>query len=163
MKRALYSFICAVFVFAGVDSALSQELSIAISYLEGEKSKDSHSSEETFAITGTNVFYSVKYTGHKGKNDVDMEKTCEFTERDIKNIRKTIETKSLGVTDSLFQESSKSKSFEIYTNIVILISMDFKGYKIRINGDTDEFKDSKLYENSVYFITMLRKMVKDCK
>ncbi len=163
MKRALYIFIIAIILLVNADSALSQDLSIAISYLEGEKSKDSRSSEETFAITGNNVFYSVKYSGHKSKNEVDMEKVCEFTDGDLKKIRKTIEAKSLNVTDSLFQESSKSKSFEIYTNIVILLTVDFKGSKIRINGDTDEFKDIDLYENSVYFITMLRKMVKNCK
>ncbi len=141
---------------------LSQDFSIAVSYLAGEKSKDSHSSSESFAIDGRSVAYSVKYSGRKGKNDIDMDKVCEFTEQNIENIKKTIISKELNVVDSLFQETSKTKSFEQYTNINIAIRMDGQDYKIRINGDILEFEDSKLYKNSLFFITLLRKMVKDC-
>lgn len=143
--------------------ANSQELTIAIYYLHGEKSKDTHSSTEKIAINNSSVTYSVKYSGRRGKNDIDTNKTCEFTEQDIENIKQTIITKELNVNDSLFSESSKSKSFEVYTNISIAISMDGNEYKIRINGDRLELDDSKLYKNSIFFITMLRKMAKDCK
>lgn len=159
--KNLTGIILAILFFSGV--SFSQDLNIAISYLYGEKSKDSHSSEESFAISNTSVAYSVKYTGRKGKNQNDMEKTCTFTEQDLKNIRKTIETKGLNVNDSLFQESSKTKSYEVYTRINIAIIMDGQDYKINISGDTKEFDDAVLYKNSVFFITMLRKMVEDCK
>jgi len=159
--KYLTSIVLAIIFFSAVSAA--QDLNIAISYLYGEKSKDSHSSEESFAISNTSVAYSVKYSGRKGKNQVDMEKTCTFTEQDLKNITKTIETKGLNVNDSLFQESSKTKSFEVYTRINIAITMDGEGYKININGDTKELEDATLYKNSVFFITMLRKMVEDCK
>lgn len=154
-----------VFVLSSVfafGNTCSQDFSIAVSYLAGEKSKDSHSTSEKYAISGSSVSYSVKYSGRKGKNDIDMDKVCEFTEQNIENIKKTIIAKELNVTDSLFQESSKTKSFEQYTNISIAISMDGNEYKIRINGDTSELKDSSLYKNSMYFITLLHKMVKDC-
>lgn len=159
--KFLLSFVLAVSLFTA--SVAAQDLNIAISYLHGEKSKDSHSSEESFAISNTSVAYSVKYSGRKGKNQQDMEKTCTFTEQDLKNIRKTIETKGLNVNDSLFQESSKTQSYEVYTRINIAINMDGQEYKININGDTKQFDDAALYKNSVFFITMLRKMVEDCK
>lgn len=159
--KYLTSVVLAIIFFSAVSSA--QDLNIAISYLYGEKSKDSHSTEESFAISNTSVAYSVKYTGRKGKNQNDIEKTCTFTEQDLKNIRKTIETKGLNVNDSLFQESSKTKSYEVYTRINIAIIMDGQEYKINISGDTKEFDDAVLYKNSVFFITMLRKMVEDCK
>lgn len=160
MKYLTSIVLIIIFLFA---SSAAQDLNIAISYLQGEKSKDSHSTDESFAISNTSVAYSVKYTGKKGKNQQDMEKTCTFTEQDLINIRKTIETKGLNVNDSLFQESSKTKSFEVYTRINIAIVMDGQEYKININGDTKELEDSMLYKNSVFFITMLRKMVEDCK
>ena len=159
--KYLSSVVLAIIFFSA--SSAAQDLNIAISYLYGEKSKDSHASEESFAISNTSVAYSVKYSGRKGKNQVDMDKTCTFTEQDMKNIRKTIESKELNVNDSLFQQSSKTKSYEVYTNINIAINMDGQEYKIKINGDTIEFDESKLYKNSVFFITMLRKMVEDCK
>lgn len=141
----------------------SQELNIAISYLSGEKSKDSHSTEENFAISNSAVAYSVKYKGRKSDKQEDKSKVCTFTEQDLKNIRQTIETKGLNVTDSLFQESSKTKSLEHYCNIVIDMDIDGQKYKIRINGDIKEFEDKDLYKNSVFFITMLRRMVESCK
>ena len=159
--KYLSSVVLAIIFFSAASAA--QDLNIAISYLYGEKSKDSHAFEESFAISNTSVAYSVKYSGRKGKNQVDMDKTCTFTEQDMKNIRKTIESKELNVNDSLFQQSSKTKSYEVYTNINIAINMDGQEYKIKINGDTIEFDESKLYKNSVFFITMLRKMVEDCK
>ncbi len=159
--KYLISSIVTVLFFSAV--SLSQDLNLAINYLHGEKSKDSHSSEESFAISNTSVAYSIKYSGRKGKNQQDMEKTCTFTEQDLKNIRKTIEEKGLNVNDSLFQESSKTSSYEVYTRINIAINMDGQAYKININGDTREFDDAMLYKNSVFFITMLRKMVEGCK
>ena len=143
-------------------SVQAQDFSLAVSYLHGEKSKDSHSSQENISVSGTNAAYSVKFSGRKGKNDVDMDKVCEFTEQDIKNIKKTIVAKGLNVNDSLFQQTSKTKSYEVYTNISIAIVMDGQEYKIRINGDVIEFDESDLYKNAVFFITMLRKMSKDC-
>lgn len=163
MKNLIAIFAFFALIFLNSNCINSQDITIAVSYLNGEKSKDSHSSSEKITVSGTSVSYSIKYSGRKGKNDIDMDKTCEFTEPNITNIRKTIETKSLNVTDSLFSENSKSKSFEVYTNISIAISMDGKDYKIRINGDTAEFKESQLYKNSMYFITLLSKMAKDCQ
>ncbi len=163
MKNLIIMITFFALIFLNANCTNGQDMTISSSYLIGEKSKDSHSTSEKISINGTSVSYSVKYSGHKGKNDIDMDKSCEFTEQDLKNIRKTIETKSLNVTDSLFQENSKYKSFEVYTNISIAISMDGQEYKIRINGDTAEFKDSQLYKNSLYFITLLSKMAKDCK
>lgn len=159
--KYLTGIVLAIIFFSAVSSA--QDLNIAISYLYGEKSKDSHASEESFAISNTSVAYTVKYSGRKGKNEQDMEKNCTFTEQDLKNIRKTIETKGLNVNDSLESKMSKTKDFEIFTRINIAINMDGQEYKINISGDTIEFDDAALYKNSVFFITMLRKMVEDCK
>lgn len=160
MKTLLLILFCVISLSA---AASSQELTVAAYFLLGEKSKDSHSSEESFAVSNSSVSYSVKYTGKKNKNQVDGEKTCVFSEQDISNLRKTIETKDLNLNDSLFSEHYKSKSFEIYTNISLAIVIDGQEYNIKINGDTKEFDDTKLYKNTVFFLTMLRKMVEGCK
>ncbi len=160
MKTFFLSVLCSVIFAAGI---YGQDLTVSAYYLLGEKSKDSHSTEETFAVSNSSVAYTVKYSGKKGKNQVDAEKTCTFTDQDLTNLRKTIETKELNVNDSLLSEHFKSKSFEVYTNISLNIVMDGQEYRIRINGDTIEFDDSKLYKNTVFFLTMLRKMIEGCK
>ena len=40
--------------------------------------------------------------------------------------------------------------------------MDGSTYKISINGDLVDLKNKSDYNNAVSFITMLRKMFKDC-
>ena len=163
MKKISALFILLLISFLVTNNTSSQDFSLAIDYLKGEKSKDSHSVEESYAISNTSVAYTVKYTGHKGKNQEDLSKTCTFTEQDLTNIKKTIETKGLNVTDSVLSKLVKSKNFEIYTRINISINMDGQEYKITINGDTAEFNDEKLYKDTEFFITMLRKMVEGCK
>ncbi len=160
MKK--YYVIILFILFHYANPVFSQDFSLAIDYLYGEKSKDSYSTEESYAINNTSVAYTVKYTGHKSKNQEDLAKTCTFTEQDIKNIKQTIETKGLNVTDSLISTSVKMKNYEIFTKINIAINMNGQEYKITINGDTAEFKDEKLYKNTEFLITMLRKMVESC-
>lgn len=140
----------------------SQEFQVSINYLHGEKSKDSHSSREKFSINGYDVTYSIKYSGHRGKNQLDVEKSCVFTEQDITNIKTTITKKGLNANMTLTQESSKSKSFETYCNIVTDITLDGTKYEIRMNGDVTELDDNQSYKDMIFFITLLRKMVKDC-
>jgi hypothetical protein len=154
----------AVFLMViAIQNLFGQELTMTVYYLKGEKSKDSHSSEEQFAIAQTTVAYSIKYSGRRGKNQNDSEKFCTFTEQDVKNIVQTVTDKGLNVTDSAYVETSKTKSFEVYTNINIAMMIDGKDYSIKINGDTEQLSDSKLYKNSIFLITLLRKMVKDCE
>jgi hypothetical protein len=157
-----FTWIFTIIILCAPLNVIGQDFSVAVSYLHGEKSKDSHSSQESIAIGGTSVAYSVKYSGRRGKNDIDMDKVCEFTEQDIKNIKETIIKKELNVNDSLIDENYKSKSYEVYTNISIAIVMDGQEYKIKINGDVQQLDESKLYKNAVFFITLLRKMSKDC-
>lgn len=154
--------ITVIILFVSVN-VFGQDFSVAVSYLRGEKSKDSHSSDESIAIDGKSLAYSLKYSGHKGKGEEDVSKVCEFTDQDIKNIKKTIIEKNLNVNDSLFDKQYKTKSIEFYTNISIAIKMDGQEYKVRINGDTEAIGEENLYQNAVFFINVLKKMSMDCK
>jgi len=60
----------------------SDPLYLKIYYFDGEKSKDSHASEETFLIDGFSVSYSLKYSGRMGNNREDAVKECSFTDQD---------------------------------------------------------------------------------
>lgn len=165
-KIILISALITIVLLCSV-SLYSQYLGVDVYYLRGEQSKDSHSSEEKISVSSADGLngsgtYSIKYSGKRGKNNEDIEKTCTFTEQNIKNIVQTITVKELNVNDSLIDETSKSKSIEFYTNISITIVMEGKEYKIKINGDTENLGSEKLYKNAVFFITMLKKMSMDC-
>ncbi len=160
MKYFFVSFLFLLVLHCSGTKADSFKLNI--SYFKGEKSKDSHSSNEIFSIEGQTVSYSIKYSGRRGKNQEDSQKECTFTEQDIANIKTTIISKGLNSNQTLTEENSKSKSFEVYCNIVLDLTLDGSDYKIRINGDTQEFNNNVFYNDTIFFIALLQKMVKDC-
>ena len=75
MKKISALFILLLISFLVTNNTSSQDFSLAIDYLKGEKSKDSHSVEESYAISNTSFAYTVKYTGHKDKNQENLSKT----------------------------------------------------------------------------------------
>jgi len=135
---------------------------LKIYYLKGEKSKDSHSSEEYITIKSNNVSYSITYSGRRGDSDVDADKSCTFTNNNIDNIKNTIIMGELNVVDSLFEQETKYKEFETYCNLTIDIEMGGNPYSIRINGETEEFKNKNLYKNSLFLISMIKEMLGGC-
>lgn len=143
-------------------SLFSYDFFLKIYYLHGEKSSNSHTSEESITIKGNNVTYSISYTGNRGENDIDMDKVCTFSENNIENIKNTIILGELNVVDSLTEHEIKYKEFEIYCNISIDIRMGGNAYSIRINGDTEEFHDKNLYKNSLFLISIIREMLTGC-
>jgi hypothetical protein len=108
------------------------------------------------------LFAYAEYSGHRSKNQHDTEKACTFTEKDVEAIKKSIIEKELDHSVAYSSKDSKSKSFEEFCNIGISISMDGSTYKIALNGDLVDLKNKSDYNNAVSFITMLRKMFKDC-
>lgn len=140
----------------------SQGLDLSISYTNGEKSKDSHTTVESIAIGGYDAAYSIKYSGHRGPEQNDDSKTCRFSKKNINAIKDFIVEKGLNKNDSLFDESTKYKSFEIFVNISTAMTIDGINYKIRINGDTAEIGGKDLYKNVIELINKIRKMIEDC-
>src|SRR6266511_2133766 len=78
---------------------------LEISYTEGEKSKDSHSSTTTIKMTGSEISYAKSYSGHHaGKSE---SKTCIFSDSQTSDIQKFLSDNNLNKEDSLFDESAK--------------------------------------------------------
>jgi hypothetical protein len=141
---------------------IAQEWAVSISYINGEKSKDSHATIENFSFGDSSLSYIVAYTGHRTKDQVNQEKKCKISKAESKTLLDFILTNGLNKNDSLFQESSKTKSFEIFNNIVIAIVIDNTLYKIIINGDIVEFKDNELYTKVIQFIDLVRNLATKC-
>jgi len=160
MKKILFSLF--IFIVLSNESLFCDDFYLKIYYLKAEKSKDSHSSEEYITVKGNDVTYSIFYTGTRGKYDVDTDKSCVFSNNNIENIKNTIITGELNVTDSLFEENIKYKEFEIYCNINIDIRMGGNAYSIKINGNIDEFHDKSLYKNTIFLISIIREMLSGC-
>ncbi|RPI15000.1 MAG: hypothetical protein EHM58_15090 [Ignavibacteriae bacterium] len=158
MNKTLLFFILLFFY----SLSYSQEMALSISYLDGEKSKDSHATIETFTLGDSTLRYMLNYTGHRTEEQVDKKKTCKISKEDSKILLDFILTNNLNKNDSLFQELSKTKNFEIYTNIVIAVVIDNKLSRILINGDIEEFKDKDLYIKAIQLIVNVRTLAENC-
>ena len=124
-----------------------------ISFTEGEKSKDSHSSTTSIEMNGNEIIYSKSFSGYgSGKTE---NKTCTFTDEQTSKIQEFLKQNNLNKDDSLFQKSSKYKSYEVFVNVTISLVMWENVSKIRINGDTEEFKGEPLYKNSLKLIALI--------
>ena len=141
----------------------SQDLSLAVFYLHGEKSKDNHSTEESIALSSGSLVYSVKFFGKSAENRSDENVVCDISENETEKIKNDIIQKGLNKNDSLFADLSKSKSYEVYCNINISISMDGYTFSTRVNGDVNELMDLELYKNTVSLVSKLRKLIRECK
>ena len=132
---------------------IAGDFKVLINYLEGEHSKDSWTKETLITIDEKVYSYSLKTSGHLKVKDFDTNGV--FTNEQFNKIKSQLLDKNLLVTDSLFDENEKYKAFERFTNIAITFYIDTSVYKIRINGDEQNFNDKQLYTNSKGFIDLI--------
>lgn len=140
----------------------SQPLSVAVSYVRGEISKDSHSSTENYSINGTALSFSMVNKGRTGNENIDP-KLCTLEEKDTVAIRNMILTSGFNVSDSLITEKNNSDSPKYYTVVSISILLDGAESKIKVNGDTKEMAENEFYQKVVKFVMYLRNVAINCK
>ena len=133
---------------------------LTISYTSGEHSKDSRSSVTSISIAGNDAAYSVKNSGFHAAEDKN--KTCTLSDDQLTKIQTWITELGLDKNDSLFDETTKYKSFEVFANISILVKNQETPYKIKINGDVNNLKESPLYKNALSFIYKVTDILEKC-
>src|SRR5438552_10341841 len=90
---------------------------VTIAITEGEKSKDSWSSNTSISISGNTIAYSKSYSGSRKHRNGNMDKTCTLTNEQVTAIQELIKKGNLLVSDSIEDEDSKYKSYERFVNI----------------------------------------------
>jgi hypothetical protein len=140
-------------------SFFAGDFKLLINYTEGEHSKDSWSKETTITIDDKVYSYTMEASGHiKPKNE---DKNGTFTQDQFDKIKSFILENNLLKNDSLFDESTKYKSFERFTNTMIRIFSDTNQYVTRFNGDVINLEDKSLYKNSIGLINLILDFIKN--
>ena len=140
----------------------AQTLSLSVSYTSSEKSRDSHSTKETFSLAGKNLSYAITYSGRKGPGQIDEEKKCVLTDEQINKISTTLRERKLNVEDSLIVNSSNSEPPYTSETITITVTKGSKATKIKVKGTYTQLTNKTLYTNSLYLIAVISKMLKAC-
>jgi hypothetical protein len=161
-KKLIYIFLIAFFAFNKI--SYSQQPLMTIYYYYGEKSRDSHSSTENISITGSVVYYSVKYSGRRGANQKDELKTCTLTNEQLEKINKTIKDKHLDVTDSvIINNESPNSGYLVNATVIITLIRSGKTTRTKASGNPLDLGDKPLYKNSLYLFRILKDMVELCR
>ena len=140
----------------------AQLFSLSVNYTSSEKSRDSHSTIETFSLVGQNLSYTVKYSGRKGPDQKDEEKKCVLTVEQVNKILTTLQERKLNVPDSLIGSSFNHEAPYTFETISIAATKGNKISKIRISGTYPQLANKTLYTNSLYLIAVISKMLKTC-
>jgi hypothetical protein len=161
-KKLIYMFLIIFFAFNKI--SYSQQPFLTIYYYYGEKSRDSHSSTENISINGSAVSYSVKYSGRRGPNQKDEEKTCTLTNEQLEKINKTIKEKHLDVTDSvIINNGSHNSGYQVSATVIITLIRSGKTTRTKAKGNPSDLADKPLYKNSLYLFRIIKDMVELCQ
>src|SRR5205085_8277840 len=95
----------------------ADNFSVSLHVTEGEKSKDSWSSETSISIMGNSVSYFKSYSGSMHHDHKSVDKNCSLTNEQVTDLQKLIKDGNLLVSSTLEEEESKYKSFERFVNI----------------------------------------------
>ncbi len=161
MRKAYYSFFLVLFFAAGKTS-YSQQPFLTIYYVESEKSKDSHSTIENISLSGTTLFYTVKYSGRRGPDQKDETKNCLLSNEQISSIRKAIFDKKLNISDSLIVNPLPDESYFASTSIAITFTDGKQIRKTKVKGSPSTLTGKPLYKSSLYLLNMINEMLKNC-
>ena len=151
-----------IVLLSAVKTAAQQPL-LTINNYYAEKGKDSHSSTENISISGSNVTYSVKYTGRKGANQQNEEKSCTLTKDQLEKINNTINERQLNVTDSLIIDKQEEKGTQVTANVSITVTITGKTTRTKCMGDPSDLAGMPLYNNSLYLFRLVKNMVDICR
>ncbi len=156
MKRIKIFFALFIF-FISYNQIISGDFKVLINYMEGEKSKDSWTKSTTITVDDYAYSYSSEGSG-KIKNSNDN-KNGSFTDEQLSKIKTFVLDYNLNTSDSLFDESTKYKGFERFTNAQILIYINNASSSIKFNGDIKVLEDKPLYKNAISFIELIKSFI----
>lgn len=142
---------------------VAQQPSLTIYNYYGEKGKDSHSTSENISINGSTVYYSVKYTGRRGPNQENEEKTCTLTSEQLEKINNTITEKRLNVTDSLIIVQPEERGMQVTASVSISVTIAGKTTWAKCKGNPSDLAGKPLYDNSLYLFRLVKNMVNICR
>jgi hypothetical protein len=149
-----------ILLFCKVASADS--FMIKISYLEGEKSKDSWTKTSEINVSGSEITYTSSKTGHgKGVNRVTS-KACTLSDEDMKKVQDYIVDKNMLVTDSLIDNEFKYKAYERFASANVFLSYGERIGRIKLNGDLVAIGNNELYIKVSTLFQMLEDMAGKC-
>ncbi len=153
MKKllALTLLLCAYPTLAGIESA--DALSLQITMIRGERSKDSNSATTEITINDQTLVYRKTYSGRSRGRMPEETKEFKLKAEDQRNLVKLIKERNLLRTDSIEREQAMSGIY-LYFELSVKSTVDQSTGSIHIKGSrkATDLKEEKLYQDAVALI-----------
>lgn len=162
MKKPVNLFLLFLLVWLTAAESSAQQPLLVASSTRSEKSKDSHSTTETFSISGTLFRYSIKYKGRRTANQKDSSRECVLSATDIESVQSGLRAQQLDVMDSLNLPGTDHSGMQRSVSISIQYSVPRKPGRVKITGDPSLFENRPLYKSALLFMEQLRALRKKC-
>ena len=161
MNKIIY-YVVLFLLFNAPSNVFADSFLVKLNFLDGEKSKDSWTSETTVSIDGSEIKYKKTWSGSAKSRNKDIDKQCTLSDSQVTAIQKIIYDNKLLVKETVTDKDEKYKSYERFVNISLDISLAEALGKIRINGDMVQIKDTDLYKKTMELINLIDDYANKC-
>lgn len=153
MKKlaALTLLLCAYPSFARIESA--DALSLQVTIIRGERSKDSNAATTVITINGETLVYKKTYSGRLRGRMADETKEFKLKAEDQRKLIKLIQDKNLLRTDSIEREQNFSGMY-LYFELSVEAALNQSKGSVHLKGSrkATDLKEEKLYKDAVALI-----------
>lgn len=139
----------------------ADELSLTVTIVTGERSKDSHSTTTTLTLSGDKLTYQESYHGAHSGGRTPVKKEYKVTTAERDELVKSLRDKNLLVTRTL-ATLSQDDAPGSYFSLLIRSRVNGKEHSITINlpRTAPKLKGDRLYQDSVSLVQQLYRVIK---
>jgi len=160
MKGILAIIFCIIFLSSNI--VWADELSLTLVIVEGEKSKDSHYSEEVLNLALGELKYSIKHYGKNNPLDNDYVKKCILNEEQESTVKYLITEYSLNVNDTIISDNTFSYPNINYLRISLEKLLNGKTSKLLMNGEINIIAETIYYFKVEKLYSLLKQFIENC-
>jgi len=156
----VFVLVCAVSVAAVLAQAPPEELSVKVTMVTGERSRDSNSTSTTLTIAGNKLVYQQTYHGYRANRREPVQKEYELTANDRNMLIGLLRQKNLLVNKAV-EGLPQEQGARTYFSLSVTSKLSGEEYSITIDGARNDakLKETGLYRDSVFLIQELYKII----
>ena len=152
--------VCAVGMATVLAKAPPEELSVKVTMVTGEHSRDSNSTSTTLTIAGKKLVYQQTYHGYRANRRDPVQKEYELTANDRNMLIGLLRQKNLLVNKAVVG-LPQAQGAQTYFSLSVTSKLSGEEYSITIDGARNDakLKETGLYRDSVFLVEELYKII----
>ena len=151
----------AVSVAPAASAAPSDELSLVVTIVTGERGKDSHSTTTTLTLTGEKLTYQQSYRGAHSGGRPPVKKDYKLTTADRDELTRILREKKLLITRTLAALSQEDEAGSYFSLLLrSKLNGEEQSITIKLPRTAAKLKGDRLYQDSVFLVEQLYRAIK---